>query len=158
MSVGLSGAGGEGRGDGGGEEKRTYHDEGAVEVEALPAALGHHVPAAPLAVLQHGAHKQQHAEAGVQAQEQQLPTVVVPVGPRQVAGGLALLLVQVRGLQPIGSTGRRGRGVVVTGSQRYIKINIYTKKKKQCLKRFSDWTGRNKRHHRPVSWSKLKLL
>lgn len=99
----------------------TYHDEGAVEVEALPTALGHHVPAAPPAVLQHGPHEQQHAEAGVQAEEQQLPTVVVPVGPRQVAGGLALLLVQVGGLQPIGSTGRRGRGVLVTGSQRYIK-------------------------------------
>lgn len=75
-------------------------------------------------MLQHGPHKQQHAEAGVQAEEQQLPAVVVPVGPRQVAGGLALLLVQVGGLQPVGSTGRRGRkavGEVVTGSQRYWK-------------------------------------
>lgn len=58
-----------------------YHDEGAVEVETLAAALGHHVPAAALPVLQHGAQEEQQAEQGIGAEEEQLAAVVVPVCP-----------------------------------------------------------------------------
>lgn len=88
-----------------------YHDEGAVEVETLSAAFGHHVPAAAVAVLQHGADEEQQAEEGVGAQEEQLAAVVVPVDPRQVARRVVLLLlVQVRRLQPVGSAGEAGSG------------------------------------------------
>lgn len=82
----------------------SYHDKGAVEVETLATALGHHEPASALAVLQHGPDEEQQAEEGVRAQEQQLPAVVVPVSPGQVPRSAALLLVQVRRLQPVSST------------------------------------------------------
>lgn len=85
----------------------SYHDKGAVEVETLPAAFGHHVPGPPLSVLQHGPREQQQAEAGVQTQEQQLPAVVVPVGSSQVARSVTLLLIQIRRLQPVRSTEER---------------------------------------------------
>lgn len=81
----------------------SYHDEGAVEVQTLPATFGHHVPAAALAVLQHGADEQQQADTGVGAQEEQLAAVVVPVGSGQVARSLTLLLIQIWRLQPVGS-------------------------------------------------------
>lgn len=86
----------------------SYHHKGAVKVETLPAALGHHVPAPPMSVLQHGPDEQQQAETRVGAQEQQLPAVVVPVGPGQVARSVALLLILVRGLQPVRSTEQGG--------------------------------------------------
>lgn len=57
-------------------------------------------------MLQHGAGEEQQAEEGVGAQEEQLAAVVVPVGPRQVARRVVLLLrVQLRRLQPVGSAG-----------------------------------------------------
>lgn len=90
----------------------SYHNEGAVEVETLSTALGHHVPAPALAVLQHGPDEQQQAEAGVAAQEQQLPAVVVPVGSGEVARSMALLLIQIRRLQPVRSTEEEGRGTL----------------------------------------------
>lgn len=82
----------------------SYHDEGAVEVETLSAAFGHHEADAAVAVLQHGPDEEQQAEAGVQTQEQQLPAVVVPVRSGQVPRSLTLLLVHVRRLQPVSST------------------------------------------------------
>lgn len=87
----------------GGDQRFWYHDEGAVEVEALAAALGQHEPAAAVAVVENGAEEQRHVEEGVRAQEQQLPAVVLPVGPGQVPVGPRLLLLHVRGLQPVGS-------------------------------------------------------
>ena len=98
----------------------SYHDEGAVEVETLSAALGHHVPGATLTVLQHGPHKQQQAEAGVQTQEQQLPAVVVPVGSSQVTRSVTLLLIHIRRLQPVSSTEgwRKGERGTATTSER----------------------------------------
>lgn len=60
-------------------------------------------------MLQHGADEEQQAEEGVAAQEEQLAAVVVPVGPRQVARRVVLLLlVQVRRLQPVRSAGGDG--------------------------------------------------
>lgn len=87
-----------------------YHDEGAVEVETLSTAFGHHEPASPVTVPQHGYDKQQHIEAGVPTQEQQLTAVVVPVGSGQVPRSLMLLLIQIRWLQPVSSTKEEDRG------------------------------------------------
>lgn len=62
-------------------------------------------------MLQHGADEEQQAEEGVRAQEEQLPTVVVPVGTGQVTRRVVLLLlVQVGRLQPVRSTGEDGGG------------------------------------------------
>lgn len=81
----------------------SYHDKGAVKVEALAAAFGHHEPRPAVAVAQHGDDEQQQVKEGVHSQEQQLPAVVLPVGPGKVARGLTLLLVQIRRLQPVSS-------------------------------------------------------
>lgn len=85
----------------------SYHDEGAVEVETLSTAFGHHVPGSSMTVLQHGPDEEQQAEAGVQTQEQKLPAVIVPVCPSQVPRSMTLLLIQVRRLQPVSSTEER---------------------------------------------------
>ena len=88
----------------------SYHDKGAVKVETLSAALGNHQPRPPLAVLQHGADEQRQTEAGVDAEEEQLPTVVLPVRPRQVTRGMTLLLFHFRRFQPVSSTeGEEGK-------------------------------------------------
>ena len=110
----------------------SYHDEGAVEVETLSAALGHHEPGAPLTVLQHGAHKQQQAEAGVQTQEQQLPAVVVPVSSSQVTRSVTLLLIHIRRLQPVSSTegqtkGERGRATTRERDTESSKVKVETR-------------------------------
>lgn len=78
-----------------------YHHERAVEVQTLAAALGQHEPAAAFAVVQHGGDEQHQVEQNVAAQEQELPAVVLPVGPGQVPGRLRLLLLLIRRFQPV---------------------------------------------------------
>lgn len=58
-----------------------------------------------MAVLQHGGDEQQHAEAGVCAQEEQFAAVVLPICSGQVTRSVvAPLLIQFRRFQPVGST------------------------------------------------------
>lgn len=44
----------------------------------------------------HSYDEEQNVEEGVQAEEEQLPAVVVPVCPGQIARCLSLILVQIR--------------------------------------------------------------
>lgn len=92
---------------------QTYHDKGAVEVEALATAFGHHEPGTTIAVLEHGHDEEQQVEDAIHKQEQQLATVVLPVSLGEVPRSLILLLIQIRRLQPVSSTteGRWGWGV-----------------------------------------------
>lgn len=85
----------------------THQDEGAVEVEALSAALGHHDPGPGGCVLERGHGEEQQVQAGVGAQEEQLAAVVVPVRGGQVPRRAPLGLLQGRWLEPVGSAGGR---------------------------------------------------
>lgn len=83
----------------------SYRDEAAVQVEALAAALGHHDADAQGPVCTSCQGEEQHMEARVGGQAEELAAVIVPVGRGQWArtgwvpfGG--------RGLQPVGSTAR----------------------------------------------------
>ncbi len=82
----------------------THHNKSAVEVETLAAALGHHEPETSMCVLPHCDDEEEHIQESVQAEEQQLAAVFVPVRPRQVTRSLALLLLQTRRFQPVGGT------------------------------------------------------
>lgn len=114
------------------DSQTSHHDEGAVEVETLSAAFGHHIPRPMLAVLQYGTDEEEQTDTGVQTQEEKLPTVVLPVDPGQVPRSLALLLLHVRRLQPVSSTGgrwergtdeRRGRGVLEGLLNQNLKVD-----------------------------------
>lgn len=75
--------------------EQPYHNEGAVEVQTLAAASGHHEPGPAVAVPQHGDNEEQQVEDAVSEQKQKLPTVILPVGSGQVPRGLMLVLVQI---------------------------------------------------------------
>lgn len=83
----------------------AHHDKGAVEVEALPAALGHHEAGPAGSVAQCSQCEQQHVQADIAEQEEQLAAVVVPVRWGKVARRLPLLLLHLWWLQPVSSTG-----------------------------------------------------
>lgn len=82
----------------------THHNKSAVEVETLAAALGHHEPGTSMCVLQHCDDEEERIQESVQAEEEQLAAVVVPVRPRQVTRSLTFLLLQIRRFQPVGGT------------------------------------------------------
>lgn len=63
----------------------SYRNEAAVEVEALAAALGHHDADAAGPVCTGCQGEEQHVEADVGGQAEELAAVIVPVGRGQWA-------------------------------------------------------------------------
>lgn len=86
-----------------------YHDEAAVEVEALAAALGHHDAGAQAPVPPGRQGEEQHVQARVDGQEEQVAEVVVPVGGGQWARA-ATARSGVGGRQPVGGTAGKRLG------------------------------------------------
>lgn len=86
-----------------------YHNEAAVEVEALAAALGHHDADAKGPVRTSCQCEEQHVEAHVGCQAEELAAVIVPVGSSQWARTVKVLLGG-GGRQPVGSTAKEGCG------------------------------------------------
>lgn len=84
-----------------------YHDEAAVKVEALATALGHHDADAEGPVRASCQREEQHVEAHVGGQAEELAAVVVPVGGGQWARPVPAPRSTGR-LQPVGSAAREG--------------------------------------------------
>lgn len=91
-------------------QSRTHGDEGAVEVEALPAAPGRCHPSAASDVPQGGQGEEQQVEADVAPQEGELAAVVVP-GPRSRAARPPAVPCRCWGLQPAGSAAEAPHGI-----------------------------------------------
>lgn len=83
----------------------THHNKSAVEVEALTAASGQHDPESSVCMFQHGHDEEEDVQEAIQAEEEEFAAVVVPIRACQVAGGLALVLLQIWRFQPVGGTG-----------------------------------------------------
>ena len=86
-----------------------YHDEAAVKVEALAAALGHHDAGAQGPVRAGRQSEEQHVEARVGGQAEQVAAVVVPVGGGQRTR-TATARPGGRGRQPVGGAVGKGLG------------------------------------------------
>lgn len=84
-----------------------YRNEAAVKVEALATALGHHDADAEGPVRASCQREEQHMEAHVGGQAEELAAVVVPVGGGQWARPVPAWLSS-GGLQPVGSAAREG--------------------------------------------------
>lgn len=74
----------------------AYHNKSAVEVKASSTPFCHHEPGSTGSMLQHSYDEEENVEEGVQAEEEQLSAVVVPVHPGQIARRLPLVLVHIR--------------------------------------------------------------
>lgn len=109
------------------ERRRTHANEGAVEVEALPAPPSHLHPAPGTRVPERGEDEEEDVGAHVGAQEEELAPVVVPVRRGEVARPAARFLVR-GGLEPVGSAvgeERSGAGDAAGGWHRPCSTRLH---------------------------------
>lgn len=74
----------------------AHHNKSAVKVEAYSTPFRQHEPGSTSSMPQHSYDEEHNVEEGVQAEEEQLSAVVVPVHSGQIARRLSLILVQIR--------------------------------------------------------------
>lgn len=74
----------------------AHHNKSAVEVKAYSTPFRQHEPGSTSSMLQHSYDEEENVDEGVQAEEEQLSAVVVPVHSSQIARRLPLRLVHIR--------------------------------------------------------------
>lgn len=83
---------------------KAHHNKSAVKVKTYSTSFCQHETGSAISMLQYSYDEEENVEEGVQAEEEQLSAVVVPVCSGQITRRLPLCPVCIRRLQPVSST------------------------------------------------------